>query len=81
VPDFEIVTSPVLSLFTFRHNGDDAHNLALVEAINTDGRIYLTQTRVDGKVAIRFQAGAFGMTQADVETAFDTITEIAGGMR
>ena len=76
-PDFEIVSRPVLSLFTFRHEGDDAHNLALVEAINSDGRIYLTQTRLDGRAVIRFQAGAFGVTQADVDMAFNTITQIA----
>src|SRR5690606_22257245 len=51
-PGFEIVTEPMLSLFTFRHRPDsasesgdiDVHNLALVNAINDDGRIYLTQT-------------------------------------
>jgi aromatic-L-amino-acid decarboxylase len=82
-PDFEIVTQPMLSLFSFRHRGDgepDHHNLALVNAINQDGRIYLTQTRVDGAIAIRFQAGQFEMTQADAETAFDVITEIARTM-
>ncbi len=81
-PDFEIVTEPMLSLFSFRRVpadiGDaDAHNLALVDAINNDGRIYLTQTRVDGKVAIRFQAGQFETTQADVEAAFDVIRQCA----
>jgi aromatic-L-amino-acid/L-tryptophan decarboxylase len=81
-PGFVIVTEPMLSLFSFRHQaGDgrenDAHNLRLLEAINDDGRIYLTQTRVDGQVAIRFQAGQFETTEADVETAFDTIIEIA----
>jgi aromatic-L-amino-acid decarboxylase len=79
-PDFELVTRPVLSLFSFRHTGGgdaDAHNIALVNAINDDGRIYLTQTRVDGKIAIRFQAGQFEMTAADADTAFDVITEIA----
>ena len=79
-PDFEIVTAPVLSLFSFRHAGDDAHNLKLVEAINADGRIYLTQNKVDGQVVIRFQVGAFGATDADVATAFDVITEIARDM-
>ncbi|MFZ2100410.1 MAG: pyridoxal-dependent decarboxylase, partial [Oricola sp.] len=57
-PDFEIVTDPVLSLFSFRYRRDgaepDALNLALVTAINNDGRIYLTQTRVDGKLVVRF---------------------------
>jgi aromatic-L-amino-acid decarboxylase len=81
-PDFEIVSEPILSLFTFRHRppaeeDSDAHNLSLVNAINDDGRIYLTQTRVDGRVAIRFQAGQFETEQRDIETAFDVITEIA----
>ncbi len=79
-PGFEIVTEPVLSLFSFRHTGGadcDAHNIALVNAINEDGRIYLTQTRVDGAIAIRFQAGSFEMTEGDIEIAFEAITEIA----
>lgn len=79
-PGFEIVTEPVLSLFSFRHGGaadGDAHNIALVNAINEDGRIYLTQTRVDGAIAIRFQAGSFEMTEDDIETAYLAITEIA----
>lgn len=85
VPGFEIVTEPMLSLFTFRHQARnealcDEHNLALVGAINDDGRIYLTQTRVEGRVAIRFQAGQFETAESDVDTAFDVITEIAAGL-
>jgi len=79
-PDFEIVTEPVFSLFSFRHLGGDdldAHNVALVNAINDDGRIYLTQTRVDGKLAIRFQAGQFEMREEDADTAFEAIVEVA----
>lgn len=79
-PGFEIVTEPVLSLFSFRHTGGadrDVHNIALVNAINEDGRIYLTQTRVDGAIAIRFQAGSFEMTEADIDIAFEAITENA----
>jgi aromatic-L-amino-acid decarboxylase len=82
-PDFEIVTAPMLSLFSFRHRAPagidrDGHNLALVDAINADGRIYLTQTRVDDAIAIRFQAGSFETTEADVLSAYDVIREIAG---
>ncbi|TIN19026.1 MAG: aspartate aminotransferase family protein, partial [Mesorhizobium sp.] len=80
--DFELVTEPMLSLFSFRHRAPqgadpDEHNLRLVDAINTDGRIYLTQTRVDGRVAIRFQAGQFETTAGDIDAAFDVVTEIA----
>lgn len=82
IPNFEIVTEPAFSLFSFRYAPPgaadlDALNLALVEGINADGRIYLTQTRVDGRVAIRFQAGQFECTEADVLGAHDVIAEIA----
>jgi aromatic-L-amino-acid decarboxylase len=84
-PGFEIVTEPMLSLFTFRHHprdgrGADEHNLALLNAINDDGRTYLTQTRVDGRLALRFQAGQFDTTEADLDTAFEAITEVAASM-
>ncbi|MFC6688088.1 pyridoxal phosphate-dependent decarboxylase family protein [Jhaorihella thermophila] len=86
MPGFQIVTPPMWSLWTFRFApegaGDpDALNLALVNAINDDGRIYLTQTRVDGKLAIRFQVGQFDTTEADVMMAGDVIAEIAAGLR
>ncbi|ATF16780.1 pyridoxal phosphate-dependent decarboxylase family protein [Phaeobacter gallaeciensis] len=81
-PDFEIVTPPMWSLWSFRYQPDGAKdlddlNLRLVNAINDDGRIYLTQTRVDGDLVIRFQAGQFETTEADVMMAHDVITEIA----
>ena len=81
-PNFYITTEPMLSLFSFRHEPKtvsdlDAHNLALVKAINDDGRIYITQSKLDGKSIIRFQAGSFEMRQSDVDIAFNTITEIA----
>ena len=83
--DFEIVTLPMWSLFTFRYAPEgvddlDALNLRLVNAINDDGRIYLTQTRVDGSFVIRFQAGQFETTQEDVMMAHGVITEIARGL-
>ena len=85
-PDFEIITEPMLSLFTFRYrpahlSGDEeaiaAVNRALLEAINADGRIYLTQTLVDGRFVLRFQAGQFETTREDVMLAFDVITGLA----
>jgi len=84
-PDFEIVTEPILSLFTFRHTpagviDPDTHNLVLTDAINDDGRIYLTQTDHDGSVAIRFVTGQFDMREQDIDIAFQAITEVARGL-
>lgn len=78
---FEIVTPPMWSLFTFRYLRDgvdpDELNQRLINAINDDGRIYLTQTRVDGDLVIRFQAGQFETTEDDVKMAYDVIVELA----
>lgn len=81
-PDFRITSTPMLSLFSFRHEPTnvtdlDAHNLALVAAINDDGRIYLTQTKLNGQSVIRFQAGSFDMVEADADMAVDVIVEVA----
>ena len=81
-PAFELVTPPILSLFSFRYAPAgaadvDALNQALVERINDDGRIYVTQTRHEEKFVIRFQVGQTSTTRADVMLAWDVIREIA----
>ena len=81
-PDFEVVTDPILSLFTFRYVPDtdqdlDILNQKLVDAINDDGRIYLTQTIHKGQKVIRFQVGQFDCEKQDIETAYDVILQIA----
>ena len=77
-PQFEIVTAPVLSLFTFRLAGcDDAAQIAFVNRINDDGRIYITQTQVDGQITVRFQIGQFDVTQDDVQCAYQVLCELA----
>ena len=55
----------------------DALNQSLVNAINDDGRIYLTQTRVKDNLVIRFQAGQVDVTREDVMLAFEVIKEMA----
>ncbi len=73
---FEISSEPILSLFTFRAPGDDAAQQRLVDAINDDGRIYLTQGSHKGRKVIRFQVGQFDTTQDDVKMAATVIAEI-----
>ncbi len=81
-PDFEIVTAPVLSLFSFRYipqgvQDTDALNLSLVNAVNDDGRIYITQTNHDGDLVLRFVAGQFEMQEEDAHIAFEAICGVA----
>ncbi len=86
-PEFELVTRPVLSLFTFRAVPSvlrgastetiDAFNEKLVKTINDDGRIYITQTIHEGQFVIRFQVGQTETTRDDVMMAGDVIRELA----
>jgi aromatic-L-amino-acid decarboxylase len=76
------VTQPVLSLFTFRYAPSaatdlDALDAKLVERINADGRIYLTQTQHQGQFVIRFQVGQTNTTRKHVEQAWSVIQELA----
>ncbi|MEM6275584.1 MAG: pyridoxal-dependent decarboxylase [Pseudomonadota bacterium] len=73
---YEIVTDPQLSLFTFRAPGDDDAQQRLVDRINDDGRIYLTQGAFRGRKVIRFQVGQFDCTREDVMLAAKVIEEL-----
>ena len=76
----EIITSPILSLFTFRFikNGSsniDEINEKILAEINNEGKIYLTPTKVKNNYVIRFTAGTFEMEEADIEVAYNCIRE------
>jgi aromatic-L-amino-acid decarboxylase len=75
LPGVRIVTEPRLSLFTFALE-DDPTTEALLHRINDDGRIYLTQTRVDGQFAIRVQVGSFDCCREDVMLIAKVVNEL-----
>lgn len=76
IPGFEITSEPILSLFSFRCPGGDDDQQRLVDALNDDGRIYLTQGAFGGRKVIRFQVGQFDCTRDDVMMARDVIEEV-----
>ena len=84
-PDFEIVAPRSLALINFRYHPAgidepealDRLNAALLQRINDDGRIYLTQNKVRGRAAIRFSIGQTNTEQRHVREGWDVVTEIA----
>lgn len=74
---FELVTPHELSLVTFRLRAGDDATRALMEAANASGKLYLTHTSVDGKVALRMAIGATLTEQRHVEAAWQLLTELA----
>lgn len=73
---FEIVTEPILSLFSFRAPGGDEVQQRLVDALNDDGRIYLTQGSFGGRKIIRFTVGQFDTTRDQVMMAAHVIEDV-----
>ncbi|WP_415919501.1 pyridoxal phosphate-dependent decarboxylase family protein [Tateyamaria sp. SN6-1] len=78
---FDISTNPILSLFSFRCPGDDAAQQRLVDALNDDGRIYLTQGSFDGRKVIRVQVGQFDTTRDDVMAVARVVQEVWEAIR
>ena len=76
IEGFEIVTAPILSLFSFRCPGSDADQQRLVDALNDDGRIYVTQGAFEDRKVIRFQVGQFNTTRDDVILAAEVIQDV-----
>jgi aromatic-L-amino-acid decarboxylase len=81
-PDFELVTPRSLALLTFRYRPDgapdlDALNQALLEKINDEGKLYLTQTRVRDAYVIRFSIGQTQTEWRHVEAGWRAIQETA----
>ena len=84
-PDFELTSPARLALLTFRYHPEevddeaalDALNARLLEAINDDGRIYLTQTRLAGRAVIRVSVGQANTRRHHVQAAWDVIRELA----
>jgi aromatic-L-amino-acid/L-tryptophan decarboxylase len=76
LPGVEIVTEPSLSLFSFALAKGEAATEALLNRINDDGRIYLTQTRHRGRYVIRVQVGQFDCRREDVMMIPGVVAEL-----
>ena len=74
---FELAAPAPLSLVCFRHRGGDEANQRLMDELNASGRLYLTHTRLDGKLTLRMAIGATGTERRHVEAAWHAIRETA----
>jgi aromatic-L-amino-acid decarboxylase len=74
---FELVAPHPLSLVCFRMRGADSRTERLLELLNADGRIFVSQTRVNGHLAIRFAIGATTIDTEHVATAWQVIRDLA----
>jgi aromatic-L-amino-acid decarboxylase len=80
---WRVVAPHPLSVVCFRHaiGGDaaveDAHNLAIVDAVNATGDAFVSTTKLDGRVAIRVAIGNERTTADDVAVLWRLLRDAA----
>ena len=75
--DFEVAAPVPLSLVCFRHRSSDAVNRQLLADINSSGRLFLSQTVLDGKFVLRFAIGNHQTTEQDIRESWQLIQQCA----
>ena len=76
-PRFELAAPAPLNLVCFRHRGGDAANQRIMDRLNASGALYLTHTRLDGKLTLRLCVGQTYTEARHVERAWKLIREAA----
>jgi aromatic-L-amino-acid decarboxylase len=76
-PGWEIVAPHRLSVVCFRREGTNADNEAILERVNASGEVYLSQTRLDGRLVLRLAIGNARTTEDDVRRAWAALQAAA----
>jgi len=78
--NYTLVTNCPFALFSFQYcpANEDSNEAtkALLNAINEDGRTYLTQTMVNGQFVIRVSVGPIACTHDDVMSVYDICKQL-----
>ncbi len=74
---FELAASAKLNLVCFRLRSGDPANQALMDRLNASGDLFLTHTKLGGKVALRFCVGQTHTQERHVERAWERIQQEA----
>ncbi len=75
---FEMAAPVPLNLVCFRHRGGDESNQRLMDRLNHSGDLYLTHTRLNNRLTLRFCVGQTHTELRHVENAWKRIQEEAG---
>jgi glutamate/tyrosine decarboxylase-like PLP-dependent enzyme len=81
IPGIEVASKPDLSIVTFRYSNESSEpqtaTRQLFDHLQTDGRIYMTATRIDGEFTIRMAILNYKSHIEDVDLALDLIRNFA----
>jgi aromatic-L-amino-acid/L-tryptophan decarboxylase len=72
---FELAAPVPLNLVCFRHKGGDAVNQMIMDRLNRSGDLYLTHTKLNGKLTLRLCVGQTNTKARHVEKAWQRIQD------
>jgi aromatic-L-amino-acid decarboxylase len=75
---FELAAPTKLNLVCFRLRSGDRSNQLLIDRLNASGDLFLTHTKLDGKLTLRLCIGQTNTQARHVERAWQRIQEEAG---
>lgn len=73
--DFELAAPVPLNLVCFRHKAGDAANQTIMDRLNRSGDLFLTHTKLNGKLTLRLCVGQTNTGAKHVERAWKRIRE------
>jgi aromatic-L-amino-acid decarboxylase len=76
-PDFEMSAPTPFSLLCFRYLGSDDENRALLDAVNSSGKAFLSHTVLNGRFVLRLAIGNIGTQWEDLEETWNAIRQAA----
>jgi aromatic-L-amino-acid/L-tryptophan decarboxylase len=74
---FELAAPAPLNLVCFRHKAGDAVNQQIMDRLNQSGDLFLTHTKLNGKLTLRLSVGQMNTQAKHVEKAWTRILEEA----
>jgi aromatic-L-amino-acid decarboxylase len=77
---FEIPAPVNLNLVCFRLKGTDEQNQQLMDRLNASGKLYLSHTRLEGKLTLRFCVGQSYTAEQHVRAAWKEIQAQSAGL-
>jgi aromatic-L-amino-acid decarboxylase len=78
---FELAAPAPLNLVCFRHKGGDQANQTIMDRLNQSGDLFLTHTKLNGKLTLRLCVGQTNTQARHVEKAWKRICEEAGQLK
>jgi aromatic-L-amino-acid decarboxylase len=72
-PGWEVSAPRHFSLVCFRKTGSDEENEAVMQRANDSGEIFLSHTKLGGRIVLRLAIGNARTTEADVALAWDVL--------